>query len=201
MSINKPSRAQKRRLPGYGRSVLLNAGFSNQTALILIATCYPLGIIAMSLLTQAVVPLMNGTASVGGPSLFSSSLSESEARSVIESWWNARSRVFAPPYDPQAANEYVSSGPLWDELTKTPDGPVSWLKAHDHFYTYQSTQIERVISLENSSSDRPSLVVSVKSSDVLQGPGVYKPSSGTSTFRYTFAKEGGKWKIWDYDKV
>jgi len=177
------------------------AGFSNQTALILIALCYPLGLTGMALLISA------GNQSSGTwapPALTSAttqqSISEQEARSVIQAWWNVRPRVFASPYDVSEASSVVAAGPLWTDLNKS-DGPVAWLRNHNQYYTYQGTSIESVISFDPQQGDRPSMVVNVSTRDTLHGPGVYKPSSSTANYRYIFAKESGRWKIWNYEKI
>ena len=176
-------------------------GFTNQTALLLIATCYPLGIAGLALIYT--FTSQSGTSwsppQLGSP-VSQTQMSEQEARSVIEAWWSVRSRVFASPYDVSAASDSVSSGPLWTDLTKA-DGPVNWLRNNNQYYTYQSTTIQRVISFDSTSPEHPSIVISVSSQDTLNGPGVYRPSSSTSNFRYIFAKEDGKWKIWNYEKV
>ena len=177
------------------------AGFSNQTALILIAICYPLGLTGMALLISAGG---QGSGTWTPPALTSAipqqSITEQEARSVIQAWWSVRPRVFASPYDVSEASPVVASGPLWTDLTKS-DGPVAWLKNHNQYYTYQETSIERVISFDSQQGDRPSMVVNVKTRDTLHGPGIYKPSSATANYRYVFAKESGRWKIWNYEKI
>ena len=176
-------------------------GFSNQTALILIAACYPLGIASMAV-------MVNTASSYSGSGALTAfernptqqTITEEEAKSVIQEWWNVRPRVFASPYDSSAASSLVSSGPLWTDLTKS-DGPVAWLQNNGQYYTYHLTNIESVISFDAQDSERPSIVVRVRSQDTLHGPGINKPSTGTNNFRYTFAREDGRWKIWNYEKI
>jgi hypothetical protein len=127
-------------------------------------------------------------------------MSEQEAKSVIQEWWKVRQRVFAYPYDASAASSVVSAGPLWSDLIKS-DGPVEWLRNNNQYYTYESTSIESVISIDPQSSKRPNIVVRVRTNDTLHGPGIYKPLSGTYSYKYTFARENGKWKIWNYEKL
>lgn len=176
-------------------------GFTNQTALIIIAICYPLGLAGLALIYTLT---SQGGSLVHIPEISSGAsqnqISEQEATSVIEAWWSARSKIFASPYDVSAASDTVSAGPLWTDLTKA-DGPVSWLRNNGQYYTYQSTTIERVVSFDSANTEHPSIVISVSSQDTLNGPGVYKPSSSTSNFRYIFTREDGKWKIWNYEKV
>jgi len=183
------------------RSLKRHAGFSNQTALLLIAVCYPLGIVSIAVVVRN-ASLFSGSASSTAFQRNQSqqTISEQEAKSVIQEWWNVRSRVFAPPYDASAASSIVSSGPLWLDLTKS-DSPVAWLRNRQQYYTYQSTTIESVVSFDPQNSERPSIVVRVMSQDTLHGPGINKPSSKTNNFKYMFAREDGKWKIWWYEKV
>ena len=176
-------------------------GFSNQTALVLIAIGYPLGLAGLAIVYSGV---SQNTGSLSTASQVrvvpQEQITEQTARSVIEEWWGVRSRVFASPYSAAAASESVAAGPLWTDLNKE-NGPVAWLKNNNQYYTYQSTTIERVVSFDPQQADSPSIVVTVSSQDTLNGPGVYKPSSNTGTFKYIFAKESGRWKIWNYEKV
>jgi len=183
------------------RSLKRHAGFSNQTALLLIAVCYPLGIASIAVVISSASRFSGSASSTTfewNPS--QQTISEQEAKSVIQEWWKVRSRVFAPPYDASAASSVVSSGPLWSDLTKS-DGPVAWLRNKQHYYTYLSTTIESVISFDPQDSERPSIVVRVMTQDTLHGAGINKSSSGTNNYKYMFAREDGKWKIWNYGKV
>lgn len=183
------------------RSRKRQGGFSNQTALLLIAVCYPLGIASIAVVISSASRFSGSGSSPAfewNPS--QQTMSEQDAKSVIEEWWNVRSRVFASPYDPSAASSVVSSGPLWSDLTKS-DGPVAWLRNNRQYYTYQSTSIESVISFDPQDSDRPSIVVRVRTQDTLHGPGINKPSTGTNNYKYIFARESGRWKIWNYEKL
>jgi len=176
-------------------------GFSNQTALLLIAVCYPLGIASIAVVISSASRFSgSGTSTAFDWNPSQQAISEQEAKSVIQEWWNVRSRVFASPYDASAASSVVSSGPLWTDLTKS-DGPVAWLRNNRQYYTYQSTNIESVISFDPQDPDRPSIIVRVRTQDTLHGPGINKPSTGTNNYKYTFARESGKWKIWNYEKV
>lgn len=176
-------------------------GFSNKTALILIAVGYPLGLASLAIIYSGMShntsswPTTNQVRVV--PDAY---ITELTARAVIEEWWGVRSRVFASPYDSSAASESVAAGPLWYDISKS-YGPVVWLKNNNQYYTYQSTRIEKVLSFDSQKVEKPSIVVTVNSKETLNGPGVYKPSDKTSNFKYTFAKEGGRWKIWNYEKV
>lgn len=187
--MNRVSENQKRR------------GFSNQTALFLIALGYPLG---LAVLASIYTEIRRNTDSLPTTSQVrvvpKEQITEQTAKSVIEEWWGVRSRIFAPPYDASAASESVAAGPLWTDLNKV-DGPVAWLKNNNQSYTYQSTAIERVVSFDPRQADNPSIIVTVNSQDTLNGPGMQRPSSNTGNFKYIFAKEGGRWKIWNYEKV
>lgn len=178
-----------------------NRGFSNQTALLLIAIGYPIGLAGMAIIYSG-VNKNTGSLSTASQVMVvpDEQITEQAARAVIEEWWGVRSRIFASPYDATAASDSVAAGPLWNDLNKT-DGPVAWLRNNNQYYTYQSTTIERTISFDPSNAENPSIIVKVKSQDTLNGPGIYKPSQNTGNFKYTFSKEGGRWKIWNYEKV
>ena len=187
--MNRVSGNQKRR------------GFSNQTALFLIAFGYPLGLVVLASIYTEV---SQNTARLSTSSQLTvvpkEQITEQTAKSVIEEWWGVRSRIFASPYDASAASESVAAGPLWTDLNKV-DGPVAWLKNNNQSYTYQSTAIERVVSFDPRQADNPSIIVTVNSQDTLNGPGMHRPSSNKGNFKYIFIKEGGRWKIWNYEKV
>lgn len=176
-------------------------GFSNQTALILIAVGYPLGLVGLAIIYSGV---SQNTANLSMSSKVrvvpQEQITEQTARTVIEEWWGVRSKVFAPPYKASAASESVAAGPLWNDLNKF-NGPVAWLKNNNQYYTYQSTTIERVVLFDPQQADNPSIIVKVNSQDTLNGPDIYEPSSNAGTFKYIFAKESGRWKIWNYEKV
>ena len=176
-------------------------GFSNQTALILIAVGYPLGLAGLAIIYSGVSQNTGSLSTSRQVRVVpQEQITEQTARAVVVKWWGVRSRVFAPPYEASAASESVAAGPLWTDLNKE-NGPVAWLKNNNQYYTYQSTTIERVVSFDPQPADNPSIVVTINSQDTLNGPGVYKPSSNTGTFKYIFAKESGRWKIWNYEKV
>jgi len=107
---------------------LNRGGFSNQTALILIAIGYPLGLAGLAIVYSG---LSQNTGSLSTASQVrivpQEQITEQTARSVIEEWWGVRSRVFASPYNVAAASESVAAGPLWNDLNKE-NGPVAWLR-------------------------------------------------------------------------
>lgn len=100
-------------------------GFSNQTALILIAVGYPLGLVGLAIIYSGV---SQNTANLSMSSKVRvvprEQITEQTARTVIEEWWGVRSKVIAPPYKASAASESVAAGPLWDDLNKF-NGPVA----------------------------------------------------------------------------
>lgn len=176
-------------------------GFSNLIALILIAAGYPLGFTAVTfVVSELYLNTRNSSSTNLTKAIPQDQLSEQTARNAIQEWWGVRSKIFAYPYDASSASGLVSAGPLWDDLNKS-DGPVAWLKNNGQYYTYQSTTIEKVISFNSQQAERPRIVVTVNSQDTLNGPGIYKPSTSVNNFEYIFAKEGGRWKIWNYKQI
>ena len=51
------------------------------------------------------------------------------------------------------------------------------------------------------SAEPPTLVATIEEDQVLHGPDGMQPKSSTSRYLYSFAKENGRWKIYDYKKL
>lgn len=202
---------------------LKNAGFTSQQALILLLICFPLGAMAIGLVVLFIQrQSANSTTPVQPPALGrptqdrsstsitplpsdpipsqseDSTLSEMQARAIVEEWLSVKQRIFAPPFDSALADQVVAEGPLWTDLTKA-DGSIAWLKNNNSYYSYSSITVNRVVRYLPSPS-MPSIVVSVTESSTLHSPRGTQPSSSTRDWIYTLKEEGGRWKIWDYRK-
>jgi hypothetical protein len=129
---------------------------------------------------------------------FASGINQSEAKSLVERWLSVKQQIFAPPYNTNIADQLVAEGPLWTDLTKS-DGSIEWLRNNNSYYTYSSARVNEVISFTPSET-MPSITVSVTEDSVLHSPRGSEPSSDTNIWLYTFKKEGGSWKLWDYRK-
>lgn len=133
----------------------------------------------------------------------SSDLTQSQAVSLVESWLNGKSDIFAHPFDQSLARRYTyTDGPLYYDITK-PGGSIDWLRSNNSYYDYENTNITEIISFSVSGS-RPELVVTVYEETTLNTPtGVDYSSSavGSRRYSYSFVKENGSWKIFDYRRL
>jgi len=188
-----------------------DGGFSNQVALVIMLTLYPLGICFSAIVTTLLWPVVedNFVASGVKESLYSdhkegrsereSNLDEQESIEIVRKWWSKRSSIFAPPYNTYVAQDVIAQGgPLWRDLTKT-NGPVDWLRKNNTWHSYQQTNIEKIKSFDNRSNpNRPVLVLLIRTKTTKHTPKGSKVASSTKDFTYSFAREYGVWKIWDY---
>ena len=133
----------------------------------------------------------------------SSDLTRSQAISLVESWLNGKSEIFAHPFDQSLVRRYTyTDGPLYHDITK-PGGSIDWLRSNNSYYDYDDTTITEIISFSGSGS-RPELVVTIYEETTLNTPtGVDYSSSavGSRRYSYSFVKENGSWKIFDYRRL
>ena len=128
-------------------------------------------------------------------------ISQEQALELVQKWYAAKPRIFAPPFDRDLLNE-LATGKLYTYTTKA-DGPVAWLEENDAYYKYNISEVKQIINFSNSGR-RPYIKVRVFEERYLYGRnGIDRGSSGSSTsnFIYVFEKENGIWKIFDYKKV
>jgi hypothetical protein len=128
-------------------------------------------------------------------------ISQEEALEIVQNWYTAKPRIFGPPYDTSLVDK-LTTGKLYSFTTK-PDGPVAWLENNNAYYTYKKSEITNIVDFSNSGS-RPYMKIKVFEELYLHGKnGIDRKNSGAyrGNFIYTFAKENGVWKIYDYKKV
>lgn len=126
-----------------------------------------------------------------------SQLTGSAAVELINNWLMAKPRIFAHPFDANLAQGLVAKGPLWHDITK-PGGSLDWLQTNNSHYLYHSNKITGV-ERENLTGSTPSLTASIYEDSTIQSPKGAKRSASTRNYTYTFIKEDGHWKIYDYN--
>lgn len=126
-------------------------------------------------------------------------LDEAQARAVIEEWLRVKANVFAPPFDQAQLDAVVSAGPLWSDITKD-GGSISWLREHNSYYTYPRIAVTEVSGF-TPAAEHPTLIATIAEEQILHGPNGEQPKSSNDRYLYTFAKENGRWKIYDYKKL
>ena len=176
-----------------------NRGFSNKTALIILTIGYPLGIILSTITYISGEKDTFWTSAPSEKAQANKSINWKIAKGLLNSWWNSRTSVFGPPYDPSKVKTYIADGPYWKDIN-SPKGPVAWLKKNNQYYIYEKTEIVKVESFDTKLK-RPKMIAIIDSSTVLKGTGVNNKKASKITIEYTFAYEDGRWKIWDMQPV
>jgi hypothetical protein len=140
-------------------------------------------------------------------STVSNSLTESEAKSIVQGWYDAKPLIFGREYNRSLVEKYATGQLYYDTLQKedNSDGIISygsqgWLNARRCYYTYGFSNIDNVWLFDNKQS-KPYLKIQVHENFRLNGPSKCNWSS-SRTYRknveYWFAKDNGVWKIEHY---
>lgn len=162
------------------------------------------GMVVTSPQQQTSVPVAESHADTSSPTAYPSSntpdesqLTSSAAVRLIDNWLGTKPRIFAPPFDASTMQDLIARGPLWHDITK-PGGSMDWLRSNNSHYVYHSTRVNGV-QQENLVGSNPTLTVSVYEDSTIHSPKGAKRSESTRNYTYTFAKEDGHWKIYDYN--
>ena len=128
-------------------------------------------------------------------------LSRDEALQIVQNWYQAKSHIFGFPFDKSLVEQYAT-GKLYQDTLK-PNGSIDWLQSNSSYYTYDNSQINKILSFQNSGY-QPSLVVNISKELHLHGPkgiGWNRSKTYNSDFVYFFSKNNGVWKISEYKKI
>ena len=128
-------------------------------------------------------------------------ISQEQALELVEKWYAAKPRIFAPPFDKDLLNE-LATGKLYQRVGGE-DGSIDWLQKYNRYYTYNKSAITNIMGFSNSGS-RPYIKVRVVEELYLQGEkGIDQTNSGEYQidYIYFFAKDNGTWKIYNNEKI
>lgn len=128
-------------------------------------------------------------------------ISQEQALELVEKWYAAKPRIFAPPFDKDLLNE-LATGKLYQRVGGE-DGSIDWLQKYNRYYTYNKSAITNIMGFSSSGS-RPYIKVRVVEELYLQGEkGIDKTNSGEYQidYIYFFAKDNGTWKIYNNEKI
>lgn len=133
------------------------------------------------------------------------SLTENEAVSIVQGWYDAKPNVFGGSFSRSLVAQYTT-GQLYYETLQKPEegssGGVGWLQDRGCYYTYDFSNIEQVWSFDSSAS-RPYLKIKIYEGLQLHGPSQHGCGSAFHSYRknatYWFEKDNGTWKIYDYE--
>ncbi|NET27807.1 IMS domain-containing protein [Okeania sp. SIO1I7] len=123
------------------------------------------------------------------------SISEIEAKKLIETWLEAKGKMFSPPYNSQIAKELTTG--YFYEKTAGINGSINWLKSNKAYYKYG---IQRLESVEQFFADRDIATIKVRITEEysLYRNGKIDPSETdfkTLTIIYNLKLVDGQWKI------
>jgi hypothetical protein len=128
-------------------------------------------------------------------------ISQEQALELVQKWYAAKPRIFAPPFDRDLLNE-LATGKLYQRVGGE-DGSIDWLQKYNRYYTYNKSAITNIMGFSSSGS-RPYIKVRVVEELYLQGEkGIDKTNSGEYKidYIYFFTKENGTWKIYNNEKI
>lgn len=128
-------------------------------------------------------------------------ITEAKAVGLVEQWLQSKSKIFAPPYNRDAARS-LTTGALLADLIK-PDGPINWLQNNNAYYQYG---IQRIDSVDRFEADEKNATIElvVTEDATLYKNGNPDPDNAyftTSRYRYTLKQEDQKLKISWYQKI
>ncbi len=134
-------------------------------------------------------------------------ISQDEAKKIIERWMQAKQRMFAPPYDQEIGSQLTTGKAYKDKVRGpstdgTPYSSLEWLRQYGFRYQYGVQNIESVTRFE-SGGDRASIEVQIlEDARLYNKDGVIQPKrSGIErkTVRFMLKKDSEVFKISDYD--
>ena len=131
------------------------------------------------------------------------SFTQQEAVNLLERWQNAKSQIFAPPFNKELGAELLTGKSYYDNIGN-PEGSVAWLQDNASYYTYDLQSID---SVENFAvnEDYATIEVIVTEQRTLynQYGNIDGNASGFDTrlVRYNLESKNGQWKIADYQTI
>lgn len=128
-------------------------------------------------------------------------ISQNQAVGLITEWLEAKSRIFAPPFDQQPVKQ-LTTGELYGSLVRD-DGAIAWLKDNQAYYRFG---VQKVESVERFVADQNKATVELKVTEdrTLYRDGKVDPTQTdfqTRLVRYSLESVDGAWKIADYKTV
>ncbi|MBW4486416.1 MAG: ARC6/PARC6 family protein [Trichocoleus desertorum ATA4-8-CV12] len=128
-------------------------------------------------------------------------ISQNQAVGLITEWLQAKSQIFAPPFDQQPMKQFTT-GELYASLVRD-DGAIAWLKDNQAYYRFG---VQKVESVERFVADQNKATVELKITEdrTLYRDGKVDPTQTdfkTRLVRYSLESINGAWKIADYKTV
>ncbi|MDJ0517747.1 MAG: IMS domain-containing protein [Trichodesmium sp. MO_231.B1] len=123
------------------------------------------------------------------------SITETNAKKLIESWLKAKTKMFSPPYNSQIANE-LTTGNFYEKIAGE-NGSINWLRNNNAYYKYG---VQRLDSIEQFFANNESATIKVRITEEysLYRNGKIDPNETdfkTLTIIYNLKLIDGQWKI------
>jgi hypothetical protein len=119
-------------------------------------------------------------------------ITKEEAIDVINRWQEAKSRIFASPFDRELAAS-LATGQVLEDIIKS-DGSIDWLQRNNSYYTYGSYKVEPTKYFKSGSS-QAEIEAKVTQEITFYSNGRPQSKPDSSVYRYSLALENGVWKI------
>jgi hypothetical protein len=126
---------------------------------------------------------------------------QEQAVALVNRWLEAKSDIFAPPFDQQQVLS-LTTGELMASLLK-PDGVLSWLKSNRAYYRYGVQKVDSVTRFATN-RDRATIEVQITEDRTLYVNGAIAPERtafAAQQLRFTLESADGTWRIADYKTV
>ncbi|MBD2238903.1 DUF4101 domain-containing protein [Aulosira sp. FACHB-113] len=151
--------------------------------------------------TKAVIPAQTNTPipspqTTENPEDTIEVLTEAEAKNLINNWLQAKKVMFAPPYNPQPAEE-LTTGKQYEQVAGY-DGSINSLKTDGHYYKYGLQQIDSVDDFFVEGKEAMIQVKVTEDRKLFDRNGNILPKETdfkTRTVRYEFELIDHRWKI------
>ncbi|NEQ41393.1 MAG: DUF4101 domain-containing protein [Okeania sp. SIO3I5] len=161
-----------------------------------IGSCFLIGILLKNTLLKSAQPQLEIPTFPAPPTTeLVTSISQPEAKKLIQTWLNAKKDIFAPPYNQKLAAE-LTTGKVYDTITSS-NGAIAWLKENNAYYQYG---VQKIDSVEYFSTQGNQATIQVKVTEEFQlfkNEKLETKRSGSSqlTVIYDLQFIDGKWKI------
>ncbi len=129
--------------------------------------------------------------SISQPSIFS----KEQAVTLVNSYLQAKERIFAPPFDTQLAAS-LTTGNFYQDIVKS-GGRIDWLQQNNAYYKFGNRQATPLTNFSSSSSrNEAEIDVLITEEVYLYQNGYLKQNmSHSNKYRFTFRSENNQWKI------
>jgi hypothetical protein len=126
------------------------------------------------------------------PSL-ANGFTQKDAINLINQWLEAKSKIFAPPFDRQLAAR-LTTGTIYNDIVK-PGGSIDWLQQNNAYYQYGSHSVQET-GYFSVSGNIAEIEVSIKQEVYFYINRILdKSTADSSIYRFILKQENGTWKM------